>query len=176
MRVQNKTSNKKILITLLTFGIIGLVALGYLLIAKPFDNPTNNASNDSPTTQQSGNEDTTNDETVPPIEDGDSDQPPSNPPEEQSGTATVNIPSYQVSGDTISVNVAISETWDSSAQCTMEIEGATKRTVKENVFAQAQISGCLLEASGLPSGSYTVSVYAENNGERTNTKVLRVAL
>ena len=176
MRVQNKTTNRKTpLIILLIVAVIGLAIFGYILIAKPFDrdadNPSNNTSN-----QQTDNKPT--DSNTPPTTDGDSstEQPQTDTPPQQSSTATINIPSYQATGGTISVNVAISEAWDTSAQCTMEITGAAKRTVTENVFAQAQISGCLLEASDLPSGSYTVSIYAENNKERTNTKVLRVTL
>lgn len=179
MRAQKQsTKNKTPLIILLTIGIIGLATLGYLLIAKPFNNTIDN-SPDSNSNQQGDDKTTTGDKDTPPVKDdgpGTGSEQPQPNPSEQSSTATINLPSYQASGDTISVNVAISETWGSSAKCTMQIEGTAKRTVQESVFAQAQISGCLLEASGLPSGNYTVSVYAENNGERTNTKVLRVAL
>lgn len=179
MRVQNKTTNRKTpLIILLIVAVVGLVALGYILIAKPFDRDTDNSSNSTSNQQTDDTPAGNNDSNTPPTTDSDSgtEQPQTDTPPQQSSTATINIPSYQATGGTISVNVAISEAWDTSAQCTMEITGAAKLTVTENVFAQAQISGCLLEASDLPSGSYTVSIYAENNKERTNTKVLRVAL
>ena len=71
------------------------------------------------------------------------------------------------------MNVAIDEVW-SSGECVMEVSGPTSRTSKSDVFPQAQISGCQLEATDLQKGTYTVSVYATRDGKRTNTETLRI--
>ena len=94
----------------------------------------------------------------------------------QQSSATINIPSYQASDGRILVNVAISEPWGTEALCTLEIDGPRSQTVTENVFPQAQTSGCPLEVSGLPAGSYQLTIYAENRNTRTNTQTLNVNL
>lgn len=91
-------------------------------------------------------------------------------------SAVINIPNYQADDGRILLNVAISEPWGSEARCTMQISGPVDRTVTESVFPQAQNSGCPLEATGLPVGSYQLTVFAENGTARTDTKKINVEL
>lgn len=142
---------------------------------------------DTPISQQP---DDTNDTNNPPADPQDEDKdtppdtstpnqpeetnPPETPPNETS--ARIHIPNHQALDGVITVNVAISEPWSGQARCVTEIRGPVSRTIRSDVFPQAQIAGCQVRATGLTPGEYKLSIHAENGSLRTNTETITVNL
>lgn len=164
--------------------LIGSGAVAYYNFLSP-QSDTNNQqeerdetnSDDSKEDPSDEDQDPVYDESNPARDNTNTSQSPSNTGHSQQPiSATINIPSYQAENGRINVNVAISEPWGQDASCTMQIQGPLARTVTETVFAQAQISGCNLEASDLPSGAYHVTIFAEHGDQKTNVETLNVTL
>lgn len=176
LSVNKHSRNKKIIIATIILAVVLLLSAGaaaYYFVPRntETDNTqTTESSNASPSEQSSidNDEQLVPDQTIP--QNGNPNQPST------SETARISIPNYQASGDTITVNTAIDESWNNNATCTMTVSGPTSIVIKENVFAQAQISGCQLQATGLQPGSYTVTIYAEQGSSRTNTETLTINL
>lgn len=187
MKIKNATtSHKKLIIIILATALV--VVGGYTAIAAtsgmwPFaseerddkntsDDNTNEKSDDSKQTEDTNDSEEMEGSNV----SGSNEQTSSsgNNGSEKS-SATINIPSYQASDGKVLVNVAISESWN-SGECVMALSGPNSQTVREDVFPQAQISGCQLEANNLPSGTYKATIYAERNGQRTSSETLELRL
>lgn len=181
---QNNTSKKKLIIIVASVALLagGVSAFSYFSSAEPENSSSENQSNDK---KRSSNTDSEFDDSkdkdsgynsANPARDNPTNQPPSAGTSDQPPSATISIPSYQARNGRITVNVAIDQPWGGDAVCKMEIEGPRSLTVTENVFPQAQLSGCPLEVTDMPSGSYNLTIYAEKGDQRTNIKNLNVSL
>lgn len=185
MKIQKRSSRKKkiiitsIIVALLIGGGVFAYTQSPLYAPDEEDTTSEDREDENGNTEENGEgtvdtNGTTTDDThlADPTDNLDRD-PSENTPTESS--ARISIPNYQASGDTISVSVAISEVWG-DGQCTLRVEGPRAASATDTVFPQAQISGCQPTISGLPGGTYRATVYAERNGQRTNTDTLTINL
>lgn len=107
---------------------------------------------------------------------GTEDNPVRDTPDSEKITAQLNIPSHQVNKNSVLLNIAINKPWPSTATCVISITGPTVISRSEPVFAQAQISGCQFNISDLKSGDYTLTIFAKNGQEKTNTETVNITI
>jgi len=178
MKIASPNPKKKIIILSIAFAVlIGGGALAY--INSPLHNNTEtpvgtpgDPSTETPSESPSSTDDPVEDNHLPDPTDNVDRNPDQQPAQSD---ARINVSYYDAAEDTISASVVINRIWN-DGQCVMQVNGPRTQTVRGQVFSQPQSSGCQLSISDLPVGSYTVTIYAERNNQRTNTQTLNINL
>lgn len=169
-----KKKKKNILFIPLIVILIGLITyLLYVFFSDQQDVPTSTISETEKTSTRTTEKKQPEGNEGDPFTDKDSGV---NDKTNTSKNATISVPSYQALDSSITVNVAIDKILPPSAQCIMDIIGPVSSVISDDVFSQAQISGCQLVAKNIPEGSYEVNVYVQNNESKTNTVKLNIDL
>ena len=172
IRPKNK-KNRKHIIAILAVLFIVLAVTGFFAwnhFRKPSDTkPTSNESGQQEST-------TTTNSSEDSEKSGTEENPIRDTPPSEKITAQLSIPSHQVDGYSILLNVAIDKSWPSTATCTLNGTGPTSVNRSETIFAQAQISGCQFKINDLKPGSYAFAIFAKNGSEKTNTETINITI